>query len=263
MLYSLNIPRISATLMAIDFERMSVIEIMNALLTYDKYYVQLYWFIYVLFLIMVASYFVPDKTASISATVILLELLLTYLVLTTDSYLLKKITACFPVFSIGRIYQLVEVKHPLKNSRTFLRIGIWMLCFCFLQSLPYAVFQVRYLNRLYIFILEVLMGIVGTIAVFYCARLLTSKSLKILLLIGNESFAIYIMHNPYVVKLLAMVLGRTFLPKPVCLLVVLIAGISIPILMDRFVISHSNILKGLLLGRWKTPKKEIQKRGVA
>ena len=49
MLYSLNIPRISATLMAIDFERMSVIEIMNALLTYDKYYVQLYWFIYVLF----------------------------------------------------------------------------------------------------------------------------------------------------------------------------------------------------------------------
>ena len=263
MLYSLNIPRISATLMAIDFERMSVIEIMNALLTYDKYYVQLYWFIYVLFLIMVASYFVPDKPASISATVILLEILLTYLVLTTDSYLLKKITACFPVFSIGRIYQLVEEKHPLKNSRTFLKIGIWMLCFCFLQSLPYAVFQVRYLNRLYIFILEVLMGIVGTIAVFYCARLLTSKSLKILLLIGNESFAIYIMHNPYVVKLLAMVLGRTFLPKPVCLLVVLIAGISIPILMDRFVISHSSILKGLLLGRWKTPKKEIQKRGVA
>ena len=261
-LYFLNNPRISVALMAIGFERMSVLGILKALFTYNTFYVQLYWFIYVLFLIMTASFFMPDKVGAISATVIVLGLVLTYLVLSTDSYLLKKITACFPVFSIGRIYRLVEEKYPLKNSRIFLRIGVGMVLFCFLQLLPYSMFQIRYLNRLYIFILEVLRGTIGTIVVYYSSYFLTTKNLKILLLIGNKSFAVYIMHNPYVVKLSAMVLNRTFLPKSVCVLVVLIAGITIPILVERFIVSRSSILRGFLLGQWKTSTKEIQKRGA-
>lgn len=68
--------------------------------------------------------------------------------------------------------------------------------------------------------------------------------------IGDYSYDIYLMHNPYVVALGCTVLSSVLgLNSLLTIIIATAAGIAIPMIISKFVIRRFNILSKIMLGR--------------
>lgn len=236
------IPKIQNIL---DGELWSWKEIIINTLLFKDYYVQHLWFIYVLFLFFVVNRIFKDRLTNkvIFGIIFFASAVLNHIQL---NYIFNKFILHFAVFLIGRLV----VKHMILKRLEKLSIKIVILAIlllCFLSELFVSnSFTYTYLGN-------IIYALSGTYCIYIIAKFLSSvcyekKFESCLRKIGDYSFEIYLMHNPYISMIVPIVLGKFTNSSIVITAINTVLGITIPYYIAKILFQYSNITS-ILFGR--------------
>lgn len=218
--------------------------VINTVLFKD-YNVQHLWFIYILFFFFLFNRLFKDVliNGKVFVIIILESIILNHIGL---NYILDKFVLHFAVFLIGRI---VANYNLLQQLRTW-HISIAAPCilvFCF--------FSEKFIRNsfTYTYLGNTLYALSGVYCIYMIAEFLSSvcNGTKIefgLRKIGDYSFEIYLMHNPYVSILVPIILKKMISNTLVIVLITTVLGIIVPYYFAKIMFHYSNATS-ILFGR--------------
>jgi peptidoglycan/LPS O-acetylase OafA/YrhL len=94
-------------------------------------------------------------------------------------------------------------------------------------------------------------GLSGVLAFLAVSRVLTGKAMKALGFVGDYSYSIYLLHQPFVVSgFSALLVKLTPLPIWSVCVVTFILGIAVPIAADRLILRRARVLSAVILGNF-------------
>lgn len=219
-------------------------------ITYKNYYVEMYWFIYVLFIIFMVEYV---RTAFRINNYIWMIITFTVFSLVEGLhpvFIVLKLSVSWMVFICGRMF--AEHKYMFGSVPSHFACISFVTFVCIMIrrniiAIPSVVPRVPY----YMFynIETMLLGVCSVLFLsFIISRLHCRYKMKVIKYLGAHSYPIYLLHNPYIVALVMMVLIKLNFSTSVSVPIAFILGVSIPCLLER-VLENSNVLSVLFLGR--------------
>ena len=248
---------ISQKMISIGFVPMSIKGLFVGLLTYEEYYTEHLWFLYVLFLYFLVHSFLGNAGSTRTCMVIgILGGLLTCYIQMPN--IVERFFIWFVFFVAGRyIADQGEVKSWLENKAHICLIYI-LLGFVLLSAirlvLSFSSYGISpYILRLLKQVVKYTIGFFGVLLLYLALTFLERKWSRVadfVKNIGDYSYDIYLMHNPYIVALGCTVLSSILGLNPlVTIIVATVAGIAIPMIVSKFVIKRFNLLSKIMLGR--------------
>lgn len=228
----------------LGFPPMTVIEMLWGILTYENYYTQHLWFLYVLFAFFVINIFLPKKGKS--WTVFVLWVGIGFVSVCVDlPNILERIMLWGCFFCIGRIV----CEKPLILQRiSGGRVAFLFICISVLRLLSYSV-SGSMMIRLGVQIIKYAEGFLGVCVIYSLAKLLENNVFLNLKTIGDYSYDIYLMHNPYIVALTSIILNKGLRINSYITIVAAVSmGIALPICASRHAIRNIPFLAEVLLG---------------
>lgn len=198
-----GINKLSPILERIGFSKLSIPEIVVSLITFNDSYVELYWFLYVLFLIFVINC-ILGKLIINRIGIISIVILLPFLLLFADAvYIINKLAVGLLVFVAGRLFSVKKIKFSEIN---FKHMILSVLAFGILFK-SRDITNVFYIEQLWYLAKSTILGLLGIIVVIWIAEHIGKVQgiSNAAMLVGNYSLSIYLLHNPWVIKLLSMV----------------------------------------------------------
>lgn len=243
-----SLSRLGVKLNNLGFVKLSIWEILKSLVTFNNSYVELYWFIYVLFIIFVLEYFIGKKLLGIRA-IWLIAVLPILLYVSNMAYIVKKLCVSLIIFKMGREIKKREI--PIEQWKPWAAL-IGIAIFGIVFKTPDA-YDSPYIEQMQYVVKSAILGLCGVVIIAVIANCLVesnSKVTSLVELIGNYSFSIYIMHNPYVVKVVSMLLpNNKGFYRLVSFVVCMSLGVLVPYLADRYFISRVSLLSKIMLGK--------------
>lgn len=239
--------RFGEKLNSLGFIRLSVGEILISLITFNNSYIELYWFIYVLFIIFLLEYFVGNTLEGRKA-VLLILILPILLYLSNMAYIVKKLCIGLLLFKTGREIRRREFSIEKMAPWTLV---IAVVVFGVVFKTP-DVRGVPFVEQLYYIVKSAILGLCGVVIITVIANCLGRSQTTVSTLvekIGDYSFSIYIMHNPYVIKVVSLLLPNKGLYGVIALVICMILGVLIPCAADRYIISKVSVLSRIMLGK--------------
>ena len=232
-----SLSRLGVKLNNLGFVKLSIWEILKSLVTFNNSYVELYWFIYVLFIIFVLEYFIGKRLLGIRA-IWLIAVLPILLYVSNMAYVVKKLCVSLIIFKMGREIKKREI--PIEQWKPWAAL-IGIAIFGIVFKTP-DVHDSPYIEQLQYVVKSAILGLCGVVIIAVIANCVVESNSKVTLLvelIGNYSFSIYIMHNPYVVKVVSMLFpNNTGFYRLVSFVVCMSLGVLVPYLADRYFISR-------------------------
>lgn len=233
--YYSGIDSIIVLVSKLGFKNFSMLQIARNLLTYCDYHVEIYWFIYVLFLVFVMNKIFCRQMVFIK--VALVESFILFVLALTNIDILNKIALGGMMFLAG------ECASRIGYNFTSIKCKYIPVVF----SIFTVIFFIRLPNENHLIscielIRSVVLGLCGVELVACLAIVLGRNNMlrEHFEEIGNESFSIYLLHTPYIIGPLYYV-TRIFLPNSfVCTICVSILGIVLPVLIDKLM-SKTNL----------------------
>lgn len=254
------IPQISAILQNTEYHRVSIVEILKAIVLFQNHIGIHLWFIVCLLIITLLNYFYEPKRIVLEFIVsIVLSCVLRNWI---DSTLLFRVVFYYPFFICGRIIRIAISRHfyslrcikyakygGIISAIVFLSMS---LCRPYVNSIAIPGYDLlirflRYGNYMAI-------GVCGTYIVFLLTTFILSHSERIsnqIIGVGNDSYAIYLLHQPFIAPPVAILIYSIANSILVATLMSTLLGILIPIVLTKHILLRSNILSCCLLGRRK------------
>ncbi len=233
------------------FTPMSFKNFLYGFLTYEQYYIEHLWFIYVLFNFFVIHMLLGNlgnKKAMIALTLIA-GLVTNYV---NFPHIIERSMIWMIFFCCGRyIANNLENYLTQFNDTKKLIIISALFAYCCYLRLSWKnqgdVVEIKLLQQ----IIKYIIGFLGTMLVYICASWLRKTAVsKMFIVIGNYSYDIYLMHNPYIVALSSVVLGRLLgLNVVLTIFVSVVLGISIPLIASKVIINRFTLMKRIMLGK--------------
>ena len=239
------IPSVSTLLTNLGYEKWNIVQIIINTLTFSEYYIQHLWFVYILFIYFIIHRL--SKNVFIKPYFFVFVLLLTICLKFNFEFpfILDKFLQHFLNFSLGRIICKYKHKIELKNKYVVFMISSLVLLICVLNE--YYVsnsFTYTYLGNL-------IYGWAGCAVFFYISSYLdkhVSNASNMLKTIGDYSFEIYLMHNPYIVLMVPLALKILNVNSTLIFLISVILGILIPIFASKL-ISKNTLFRTIAFGK--------------
>lgn len=207
--------------------------------TYNDYYIQHLWFAYVIYVFIAINYFLGKKAVGrcfvVTATVLCAVFYSMHM-----NYLLDKLSLHFMQFVFGRLIALHLSK--IKKYAKGIIISLCIVLFCFyLEAETKSGFTYLYVgNQVY--------AISGVCVIYGFSRLiLQTKFRNMLMLLGDYSFEIYLMHTPYVSLLIPVILGGFSCNKYVSVFITSCLCVVLPIFVTK--VLQSTYIGKVILGR--------------
>lgn len=251
------IPQISAILQNTEYHRVSIVEILKAIVLFQNHIGIHLWFIVCLLIITLLNYFYEPKRMVLEFMVsIVLSCVLRNWI---DSTLLFRVVFYYPFFIFGRIIRIAitrrfYIPRCIKYGGVISVIVFLSMSFCrpYVNSIAIPGYNLlirflRYGNYMAI-------GLCGTYIVFLLAIFILSHSERIanqIIGVGNDSYAIYLLHQPFIAPPVAILIYSIANSILVATLMSTLLGILIPIVLTKHILLRSNILSCCLLGRRK------------
>ena len=207
-------------------------------LFFKDYNVQHLWFIYVLFFFLVFNRLLKDSliNGKVFGLIILISIVFNHIKL---NYILDKFVLHFATFLIGRL----TVKHNLLKFSSTKHVNVLIPC-----VLITCVVSEATINRsfTYTYLGNILYALSGIYCIYIFTKFLVSDrcNLKLeqtLKRIGDYSFEIYLMHNPYISILVPLVLKKLISSSAIIVIITTVLGIVIPYYIANVLFYHSNI----------------------
>lgn len=237
----------------IGFPPMGIGSLIVNILTYEVYYVELLWFLYVLFLLFIFNYLIGriGRNKLFICFCIVIGISTIYV---NYPNIINRFLLWMVFFAVGRVVAVDEgMKQIIENGRKNVVINL----IAFIVLVVIRIFLERSNLEINIYVLRGIKQLVkyaiGFLGVWlvYIAALAIEKTrfMSLLKTIGDYSYDIYLMHNPYVVALTAIVCSR-FLKLPgVCSMIIATAlGVSVPILISKLIIRRSKFFSAVMIG---------------
>ena len=234
----------------IGFAPMSMGNLIYGLLTYQVYYTEHLWFLYVLFVLFLINIYMAKSGDTRVCLIIWLSLgFLTRFV--TLPHIIERTMEWGVFFSFGRYIQANNITKKMSGGGysvciyvTFivasivrvicLKSGITGVAFSFFMQLD-----------------KYIIGFVGVGVIYFIAHTIVNSSIgKAFKCIGDYSFDIYLMHNPYCVAFSTVVMNGFFgISSYATVILATALGIAIPMIVSRFVIRKNRLLSTIMIGR--------------
>lgn len=240
-----------------DGKEKSILKIFTDIILYKDAYFDSLWFLYVLFILMILMYLLAGKFFS-SAHFTLITLLITILikayigfVFDLTSYSIPdKLITYFVWVIIGR-FLFTKFGYGFGLSKKLMIAAFVVLCTCILRT--YFVDLHGFMN-IYVraFWIQIEFLLIRTsfliLSVSLSKILIECKKYKVLKYIGDRSYDIYLLHNPWFVSLISFGL-KSFLPMFIVVAIGVVGSIAgsliVATLIDRFL----NPLYCILFGK--------------
>lgn len=243
-------PAVLAKMSDIGFAPMSVGNLLYGLLTYQVYYTEHLWFLYVLFVMFVINIFAADKGSSLSVLLVWGAVgMLTLFV--TLPHIIERVMLWGIFFAFGRFCQA--------NKKTEKMIGGgYRVCIC-LMFIICIVLRIIGLSSemagkpfaMLMLFNKYLIGFLGVMIIYYIADMLNkTRTNRLIRYIGDYSFDIYLMHNPYCVALSAIVLNKMMgISAYISVISATAIGIALPMAASKFIIRKIKPLAVVMIGK--------------
>ena len=234
----------------IGFAPMSIRNLVYGLLTYQVYYTEHLWFLYVLFLLFVINIIAEHKGSSAFALWIwmLIGILTLFVSL---PHIIERVMLWGIYFAFGRFIQQNKKIEKMTG-------GGYCVCICLIFMIG-AVLRLMGLEsgmtgRLFsVFMLfdKYTIGFAGVGMIYFLSVWLNkTKARERVKCVGDYSFDIYLMHNPYFVALGAMVLNRILgISAYIAVITATVIGVVVPMILNKLVIRRVKLLSVVMLGR--------------
>lgn len=234
---------------SLGFRKLSLPQILVGLLTFRYSYIQLYWFLFALFWVFVINYACRRFSSRIEF-IVLFFLLFSVLavIFTDDDYILTKIGRSFLSFGLGRLFQKYRLERLLHNHLIVLLSSFAVFYLVFKMNIG---IENAYLYKILFSFRLTLMGMIGIVIFFVLSTFLQSHTTRLkefVILLGNYSLPIYLLHNPWIVHASNIALKKLPVPSIIGNVISITLGLGIPILLYKYVIKRSSLLSRLMLG---------------
>lgn len=213
------------------------------IVTFKEHYVQHLWFIYILFIYFVIHWFFKKSLSDVK--IILLIMIVMVLIDGYNySFIVEKFLLHFVNFCIGRLvvrYNLLA--HCKHKGMFFFALTVLLACF----GMEYYIEN----SITYTYLGNILYSSSGVMVVYYISKFINYKNEKISELfsfIGNHSFAIYLIHNPYITMILPLLLKNFISNKVLVVLITTLTGVVCPIIFEN-IINRNSRIRNILFGR--------------
>lgn len=235
------IPSTVEKLSAMGFAPMSVKKMLWGILTYENYYTQHLWFLYVLYVFFIINITLKDIGKKVVCFAIWLILGFVSVIVEAPNIVGRiMLWGCF--FCFGRIMATGE--HKIKNKNVSI-----IVAFVFMSILRWITYTItgNILIVVMVQAIKYLEGFLGIGVILIVAKQL--QNYTCLKDIGDYSYDIYLMHNPYIVALGSAILSKLLnINSYIVIAVTVTFGIMIPIHISRFAIRKNEIMSFLMLG---------------
>lgn len=226
----------------LGFAPMTVIEMLWGILTYENYYTQHLWFLYVLFVFFIINIFMPKRGKNWIACALWIVLGFVSVCVNLPNILSRiMLWGCF--FCIGRI--ICDKQLILSRVRGYWTVSLF-ICFSALRVLSYSA-SGDIIIRFTVQLIKYAEGFLGVCIIYVLAKKLENNA--VVKTIGDYSYDIYLMHNPYVVAMTSVILNKVIgINSYITIVTAVTAGIALPICASRCVIRNIPFLTKVLLG---------------
>lgn len=248
---------ISQSMISIGFGPMSFKSLIVGLLTYEEYYTEHLWFLYVLFLYFLVHSFLGKTgcTGGCLITGVVIGILSCYVQMPN---IIARFLLWFVFFSFGRyvaVWKKLEIwskyikyRHLISILLSFVILSVARLTFV---SFDFGInlYMLTFLKQA----VKYALGFLGVLLLYLLSTYIERKWRKVtgvIKKIGDFSYDIYLMHNPYIVALGCTVFSSILELNPLLTIIVAtVAGLTIPMLISKFIIRRFNILSKIMIGR--------------
>jgi len=262
------IPPLARVLASASYSRVSFAESLFQIITLEGHMINHLYFLPTLFLILALTYATGRFFKSIPGMIVcLISFIL--LDLLPMPHLISRICWLLVFFCFGRFVTFVDTLSQKKMLIPL--IPVHFVCL-FIQRagllsrntslsrdavLPWDVtldFGLV-LNSL----VAVAIGVSGALIVLAVSRIIAGKTAGSLIgRLGDNSMIIYLLHQPFIVSgVSGILLMYTFIPHLMICFVTLVPGITIPLLVNRYVITKVRLLRGLFTGDFSKKEKRM------
>lgn len=200
------IPHLKVILSDSEYHAVSVGTMIKSVVTLEGHVGIHLWFIYVLFFILLANYFYNPHKIGIEATIIFIISCIAREWI--NNLLVYRIVFYFLIFALGRYWVIesendktVQIKYLLGCTVLVLALG-WLKPV--VDGLTYSEFSIFF--RMVRYGHYVILGLSGTALIWYLAEITYGKKMikRIIMTIGNNSYSIYLLHQPYIAPVVAL-----------------------------------------------------------
>lgn len=235
----------------------SIFEAIVDIILFRNVYFESLWYVYVLFLIFVLSYIAERKRIlPVSKMLLMTIAIFTICVkayIGTDLWLIiNKVITYFVWFYAGRV--ICEEDYSIDKSRAqkvYPLVSIFMLIICAYRITKIDLFSMigsRWLRALYVQFETVVFSISGVMLVYFIS-LKINERIKTLKVIGDYSYDIYLVHNPWIISSSALILQKILKNQAMQLCIVVIISVGLPIVISKFLSKYFSPVYKFLFGK--------------
>lgn len=236
-----QIPKMASILSKGGYNAVNPLDAIVQTITHTNHIDKHLWYVYALFFVFLISYLLHSLIKSHWMLIGSFVLYFIFSVYINIPEILYKIVYLLVFFTLAR--QLTFIDRLTQNKYLIPVLS----CFIVFSSLH--IFDVLKFSREISFLILFLCAVSGSFLVLIISRMISlKKSFTALNFLGEYSYGIYLIHQPFIVSgITGLLLSSSELPFAVISIITLCLGIGVPVLA-MLVINRIKILRLLLLG---------------
>jgi fucose 4-O-acetylase-like acetyltransferase len=222
------------------FKDLTILEFIKSLVTYNNPVDNHLWFSYVMFIVLVLAFIMRKVNLRLLVPVLYFVYALTWF-FSFDEIVWKVMRYLF-LFQVGRLIFRSKYIECKKNTLfTWLGFLGGFIGYCVMKY--YGIYEPQCF-------VQPLAEICGAIILLKFSNLLVKTYIsRFITYVGQNSYVIYLIHQPFVVPLVVKFLLMIGMPVYLTLLIASVIGVCLPLMIQKLIIERNSILKFLLLGK--------------
>lgn len=215
-------------------------------LTFKSYYVQVLWFVYVLFWILLINYTIKEDLVNMKFTLLFIGISIILNISFDLPFIVAKLVKHLPNFIVGR-YLFIKF-NDIKKYLTIKNIYIVFFIVIILNIID-CINRDNLIIDIYSEIISYITGWAGCFIIIYISTLIERSNIgKYLLFIGDNSYLIYLMHHPYITGIFVLIMKKINIYVPIIACISIFFALTVPIFINKTILSKSKEIRELAGG---------------
>lgn len=213
------------------------------------------WYIYFLFFIFLINIFAPQFVMKKGILLILIIASGWYGVLSLTGVRINTLIYYLVPFILGRWAYRNNTIEQIKSFNGF-KVLVCGIVFIAVNVIMIYVNSINAMNPVlgqikvgFYYEIKILAGLMGTYLVIYIAYKLSKNDKAAKLgVIDNYSYAIYLLHQPYITTACVSIIGKFIGLNAITVVITFFACMTIPIMITKYILRKNRILNVLIVG---------------